>query len=671
MLPELGYFSLILALALAILQFLFPLYGLSLANRFSGNPQSKNNVISSDSYKSSDNIKSEVKSETKSEVYLKITRPLALGQAFFIVFSFLILIYAFVNNDFSVAYVAQHSNTSLPLIYKISALWGGHEGSLLLWIFLLALWSVMVVISSRSLPLALVARMFCVLAFLNIGFLLFILTVSNPFLRLLLNYPVDGMDLNPVLQDIGLIIHPPILYLGYVGFTVPFSFAIAVLWLNELQTGWLSFVRKFILLSLSFLSIGIALGSWWAYYELGWGGWWFWDPVENASFMPWLVAVALVHSLIITRKKKQWTAWTLLLAIITFAFCLLGTFLVRSGIISTVHAFVSDPKRGILILQFVSIIIGLSLALFAIRAKKMAHPFEPTIFSRENLLLLNSMILLVIAFSILLGTIFPFAYELLTHQKISVGFPYFNSFFIPLMIPILFSIPLGPFTRWGENKVFSVIKQLKWSLLLSLLTAIILPWWIMKKTSLTVIIGLSLALWVAFGTLQRLQHKMAEKGLFAMSLSGWGMLLSHLGIAVTTIGIVIVSQYSIELEMRVLPQVPIFIADYKITLKEINTVEGSNYISKRAQFVLEKNDKLVSELYPEKRLFVVPKTLMTETAIDAGFFRDIYIALGDKLPEGGIASRIYYKPFIRWIWLGAFMVALGAMLAAFHQKERK
>lgn len=651
MLPELGYFSLILAFALAMAQCFFPLYGL---------------------YRGSHQI-------FQQERFLKITRPLALGQSFFIAVSFLMLSYAFVNNDFSLAYVTQHSNASLPLIYKISAIWAGHEGSLLLWALLLGFWSSAVVLTSRDLPLALVARLLSILGFISASFILFILTVSNPFMRLLPNYPLDGLDLNPLLQDIGLIIHPPILYLGYVGFTVPFAFAMAVLWLGELQIAWASWIRSFVLIAWAFLTVGIALGSFWAYYELGWGGWWFWDPVENASFMPWLVATALVHSLIVTRKLKKFSAWTLLLAIIAFALCLLGTFLVRSGIISTVHAFASDPKRGLLILQFITIILGVSLAIFALRAKTLSHgqlqsTAKPTplhLFSRESLLLANAMILLVLALSILLGTVFPIFFEAFTGQKISVGFPYFNSFFIPLMIPILCSIPLGPFTRWGENNPFAVINKLKSSLFLSVLLATALPWLIMKQTSVSVILGLSLAFWVAFGTLQRLQFKWAEKGIQGISLGAWGMVLGHLGMAVTVIGIVIVSNYAIELEMRVLPQIPVKIADYQVTLQEIKMVEGSHYLSQRAEFILEKQGKLISTLYPEKRLFVVPGTMMTETAIDPGFFRDIYISLGEKLPEGGIAARIYYKPFIRWIWLGALMIAFGAILAVFHQKENK
>lgn len=636
MLPEIGYFCLILALALSLAQIFSPLYGI---------------------YKNQ-------------SIFLKITRPLALGQTFFIAMSFLILIVAFIYNDFSVAYVAQHSNASLPLIYKISAVWGGHEGSLLLWILWLAFWTFAATLSSRTLPLTLLARLLCIMGMIQAGFLLFILTVSNPFLRLLPQYPLDGMDLNPLLQDPGLVIHPPLLYIGYVGFTLPFAFAMAALWMKELQTAWLHWIRPFILLSWSFLTLGILLGSWWAYYELGWGGWWFWDPVENASFMPWLVATALVHSLIVTRKRKEFSAWTLLLAIIVFALCLLGTFLVRSGIISTVHAFASDPKRGLLILEYVSLILGVSFTVFALRAKTISDQNQPALLSKESLLVFNSMILLVIALSVLLGTTFPILYEVFTDRKISVGFPYFNSFFVPMIIPVLCSIPLGPFTRWGDNQFYSILKPLRGALLLSLLAALALPLLIMKTTAFPVILGVFLGLWVACGTLQRLLHKIKEKGWPGMSLGGYGMVFAHLGIAITTIGIVIVSNYSIELEMRVLPQVPIKIADYQVTLKDMKIVEGSNYLSRQAHFTLEKEGKVLSELYPEKRLFVVSGSMMTETAIDAGFFRDIYISLGEKLPEGGIAARIYYKPFIRWIWLGGLMVTLGAILAAFHRKEK-
>jgi len=641
MIPELGHFSLIIAFCLAMAQIGLPALGL---------------------YRKSD----------QSKALLQVVRPLALGQCFFISLSFILLIYAFVHNDFSVAYVAAHSNASLPMFYKVSAVWAGHEGSLLLWMVILGFWMCAAGLTSRHLPDAFLARLLFVLGLISAGFLLFLLICSNPFQRLLPNVPLDGNDLNPLLQDMGLIVHPPLLYLGYVGFSVPFAFAVAALWLGELQAIWLQWVRPFVLIAWSFLTVGIALGSWWAYYELGWGGWWFWDPVENASFMPWLLGTALVHSLIITNKQKTFSKWTLFLALLSFTFCLLGTFLVRSGILTSVHAFARDPERGLFILQFLLVIVGGAFIIYILRAGKLASDRPFNLYSRESLLVFNTLVLLVATLSILLGTVFPLFYGITTGQKISVGFPYFNTIFIPLMIPVLCSIPLGPFVAWGNNNPMVVFKQLKGSFILAIVSALSLPMLFSKQPRTTVLIlGLAIAAWIAFGTLQRMLQKIRGQGLKGMSCGTWGMMLGHLGMAILVFGIVMVSHYQVEREEHVLPLESVEVAGYQITLKKLENIEGSNYIGHRAHFQVEKQGKKIADLFPEKRLFVVQGAMMTETAIDPGFFRDVYIALGEKLPEGGFSARIYYKPFVRWIWLGALVTAMGAVIAAFHRKHKK
>lgn len=641
MIPELGHFALILAGCLALAQIVLPLYGLY----------------------------------TSKEIYLKIARPLSLGVGLFLSLSFLSLLYAVINNDFSVAYISQHSNSSLPYFYKISALWAGHEGSLLFWLMVLGAWMVVASLSSRSLPSYFTARLLVVLGTITLGFLVFLLITSNPFERLLPDYPLDGRDLNPLLQDPGLAIHPPLLYLGYVGFAVPFAFALAVLWLGQIQNDWLKWLRPFVLSAWGFLTIGIVLGSWWAYYELGWGGWWFWDPVENASFMPWLLGTALVHSMIISIKRQQFLRWTLLLAILAFGFCLLGFFLVRSGILSSVHAFANDPQRGLFILQLVTLFLGAAFILYVFRAKRLSHTVPVYFCSREALLVFSTLFLVIASLTILLGTIYPILYEGITHRSLSVGFPYFNTTFIPLMLPILSAIPLGPFMKWGENAPFSIVNKLKGAFGLALLLGCSLPWLIARQASISVMLGLSLAFWVILGTLQRIQ----EKGIRNVSLKGWGMVLGHLGMAVMVIGIVLVSHYQIEKEVHVLLKEPVSLGEYTITLESVTNTEGSNYIGHQGHFLVEKasnnrektqpNQK-IADLYPEKRLFVMPGISMSETAISPGFFRDIYVALGEKLPDKGYAARMYYKPFVRWIWLGGLMIAFGAFLAALGRKER-
>jgi cytochrome c-type biogenesis protein CcmF len=631
MMPELGLFSLILALCLAGLQCTLPCLGLW-----------KHNAC-----------------------WMQSARPIALGQSFFISVSFFCLLYAFVQDDFSVSYVAHHSNASLPLAYKISALWGGHEGSLLLWIFLLSGWTTTVSLTNRYLPKPFLTRVLIVLGAISFGFLLFLLATSNPFVRLLPEYPVDGRDLNPLLQDFGLIIHPPLLYMGYVGFAIPFAFAISTLWGNDRTLPFAKWMRSWTLLAFSFLTIGIALGSWWAYYELGWGGWWFWDPVENASFMPWIVAIALIHALMLSDKRQTFQGWTLLLAIVVFALSLLGTFLVRSGVLTSVHAFANDPSRGIFLLEFLLVVVGIALTLYSFRAKNFTDNTQIDLVSRETAILISTIFLTASSAAILLGTLFPLFFDALTNQKLSVGFPYFNTVFIPFMIPVLLLMPLGPIGKWGHNVSSRILKKLKWHIIITLFLALELPLFFADAVPLGVVIGVGLGLWIFLGTLKWIFEKIQTKGsVWALSKGALGMFFAHSGMAALVIGVTLVSYYQIEREVAIKLKQSLDISDYTITFKALKPIEGANYIGSQGHFVAFKHGKKEADLFPEKRVFVVQGLRMTETAIDPGFFRDIYIALGEPLKEGGWSVRIYYKPFVRWIWLGALMMALGGFFSA-------
>jgi cytochrome c-type biogenesis protein CcmF len=645
MIPELGHYVLILALCLAGLQCFLPLLGIIL----------------------------------KKEQWLNSARSLALGQSFFIALSFLCLAYAFVQDDFSVAYVAQNSNASLPLIYKICAIWGGHEGSLLLWVFLLSAWTVMVCLASRKRSLSFFSRVIAILGLISLGFLLLLLATSNPFDRLLPHYPVDGRDLNPLLQDPGLIIHPPLLYMGYVGFSVPFAFALSALLMGQEREQsdllWAKWMRPWVLVAFGFLTLGIMLGSWWAYYELGWGGWWFWDPVENASFMPWLIGLALIHSLMVSDKRQLFQGWTLLLSLLAFGFSLLGTFLVRSGVLTSVHAFASDPKRGLFLLLFLLAVMVGAFTIYAILGKKFFKTPTIDLYSRETLIFISALCLLVAALTILLGTVFPIIYDAITHQKISVGFPYFNAVFIPLMLPVLLFVPLGPFSQWGSNAVLPLLKKVRGIALLSILLGVLLPWIITRTLSMGVILGLSLSFWIILGTLKSAYLKMKKRPKWwQISLGAWGMIFAHIGMGVTVIGITLVSAYHIERTLRISPNQTLDIQNYQIVFQSVERIEGANFIGYRGHFsVFEKGDlnenTKVAELFPEKRIFVVQGSAMSETAIDPGIFRDIYIALGEKLDKITWSARIYYKPFVRWIWLGAILMALGGFMAAWGRRS--
>lgn len=640
MIPELGHFALIMALVLAMIQASLPVIGAAKGIN----------------------------------TWMDVAKPAARLQLFFMLTAFAVLVYSFVVHDFSVAYVANNSNTALPLIFRISAVWAAHEGSLLLWALVLSIWTGAVTVFSRGIPQDMLARVIGVMGMVSVGFLLFMLLTSNPFDRLLVA-PVEGRDLNPLLQDFGLAIHPPMLYMGYVGFSVAFAFAIAALMGGKLDAAWARWSRPWTNIAWMFLTLGIALGSWWAYYELGWGGWWFWDPVENASFMPWLVGTALIHSLAVTEKRGSFKAWTALLAIFTFSLSLLGTFLVRSGVVTSVHAFATDPARGIFILIFLVVVIGGSLALYAWRAPNIQSTTRCKIFSRETGLLLNNVILIVVAASVLLGTLYPLLLDALGAGKISVGPPYFNSVFVPLTIPLALLLGVGAMMRWKQDEPMRLLKALGGIFLLSLLIGALLPVFFSRYEA-GAAVGLMLATWIILTSLQgfrlRLLNKKLSLQLFkSIPLSFYGMSIAHIGVAVFIVGITLSSIYSEEKDVRMMPGESFILADYHFVFKGAELIAGENYQAQKGHLMVSKNNQLVATLFPEKRIYRVQKSPMTEAAIDAGIFRDLFVALGEARGENGAWSlRIYVKPFIRWIWLGALIMALGGLLAATDRRYR-
>jgi cytochrome c-type biogenesis protein CcmF len=638
--PELGHFALILALCLALAQAFFPIVGAA-QGRWE---------------------------------WMAVARPAARGQFLFLAVAFACLAYAFVENDFSVLYVALNSNSALPIQYRISAIWGAHEGSLLLWTLILGLWTLAVTFFSRSLPQAFAARVLGVMGLVSIGFLLFMLTTSNPFDRIF-PAPLDGRDLNPLLQDPGLVIHPPMLYTGYVGFSVAFSFAIAAMLGGHLDATWARWSRPWTTVAWMFLTLGIMLGSAWAYYELGWGGWWFWDPVENASFMPWLVGTALVHSLAVTEKRGTFRSWTVLLALTTFSLSLLGTFLVRSGVLTSVHAFATDPARGLFILIFLGVVIGGSLLLYAWRAPRIlgGGAFQPV--SRESMLLANNILLVVAAGSVLLGTLYPLLLDALGLGKISVGPPYFSSVFIPLMVPVVLLMGIGPMARWKQDSPGELAIKLRYALIASLFISAPFPLVFMGGPSLGVTLGLALAIWVIFTNLQNLGAKARYKGSLWQGLRSlprglYGMTLAHLGMGVFIIGVTMTTAYSLEKDVKMTPGESIKLADYTFEFNGVQQVPGPNYQASHGTVRVLKEGRKLTVLHPEKRVYRVQQMPMTEAAIDGGLFRDLYVSLGEPLEDGAWIVRVYYKPFVRWLWLGPIMMALGGLLAATDRRYR-
>jgi cytochrome c-type biogenesis protein CcmF len=641
MIPELGHFALILALFLALAQGILPLIGAA-----RGIPE-----------------------------WMAFARPAAQGQFLFVAFAFGCLAWSFLNNDFSVVNVASNSNSQLPLQYRFAATWGSHEGSLLLWVFMLNAWTVAVTLFSRHLPREMTARVIAVMGLVAVGFLLFLLLTSNPFERLL---PAadDGRDLNPLLQDPGMVIHPPMLYMGYVGFSVAFAFAIAALLGGRLDATWARWSRPWTTLAWCFLTIGIMLGSWWAYYELGWGGWWFWDPVENASFMPWLVGTALVHSLAVTEKRGSFKSWTVLLAICAFSLSLLGTFLVRSGVLTSVHAFATDPKRGIFILTFLCIVIGGSLALFAWRAPKVGLGGSFGLVSRESMLLTNNVLLVVASGSVLLGTLYPLFLDALNLGKISVGPPFFDSVFVPLMTPAVFLMGIGPLARWKEASLPDLATRLKWAAAVSVATALVLPFVLGKWTPL-ISFSLLLAAWVLTTAFVNLRQRLSNQSGSLLARLGsqprgyYGMLLAHCGIAVFIVGVTLVKGYEVERDMRMAVGDIVVVGVNSYRFDGVEAITGPNYRAARGTVTVMRDGKTIRTLRPEKRIYNAQQMGMTEAAISTGLGGDIYVSLGESVGDGAWSVRIYDKPFVTWIWGGCMIMALGGFLALSDRRYRR
>jgi cytochrome c-type biogenesis protein CcmF len=644
MIPELGHFALWLALGVSLVLGVVPLMGAA-RGRLD---------------------------------WMALARPATKTLFLLIVFAYVCLTVSFVGHDFSVLYVASNSNSALPLAYRIAAVWGGHEGSLLLWVLMLCVWMLAVARFSAHLPLVVLARILAVMGLVTLGFMLFMLLTSNPFDRLW-PAPPDGRDLNPLLQDPGMVIHPPLLYMGYVGFSVAFAFAIAALIGGNLDATWARWTRPWTTIAWMFLTIGIALGSWWAYYELGWGGWWFWDPVENASFMPWLVGTALIHSLAVTEKRGSFKSWTVLLAIMAFSLSLLGTFLVRSGVLSSVHAFATDPKRGLFILAFLVIAIGASLALYAWRAPKVGLGARFELISRETALLTNNVLLVVAAAAVLLGTLYPLALDALGLGKISVGPPYFDTVFMPLMAPAIFLMGIGPLARWKSAELPDLARRLRWALGVAVVGGVGSAW-LAGEVSLVGTFGLVMAFWI-FGALgTHLWELVRPQGsrwadvphrLGLISRANYGMMLAHLGVAVFCFGVAMVKTYEVERDVKMAVGDSTTLRGTTFTFRGAREVQGPNYVAMRGVIEVSVDGRKVRELYPEKRVYRVQQNPMTEAAIDTGLTRDLYVALGEAV-DGGAAwiVRVYVKPFIDWIWGGAFMMALGGLLAATDRRYR-
>lgn len=641
MIPELGNFALILALLLALIQGTLPIIGAA-----RGIPS-----------------------------WIALARPVVQGQFVFVAIAFFCLAYSFVNSDFSVVNVAQNSNSNLPLQYRFAATWGSHEGSLLLWTFMLACWSVAVSVFSKHLPNDMVARVLGVMGLVSVGFLIFMLFTSNPFERMLPG-AMEGSDLNPLLQDPGMVCHPPMLYMGYVGFSVAFAFAISALLSGQMDATWARWSRPWTTVAWMFLTIGIMMGSWWAYYELGWGGWWFWDPVENASFMPWLVGTALVHSLAVTEKRGSFKSWTVLLAICAFSLSLLGTFLVRSGVLTSVHAFATDPTRGIFILAFLVTITGGSLLLFAWRAPKIGLGGKFELVSRESMLLANNLLMMVAAGSVLLGTLYPLFMDALELGKLSVGPPYFEAVFVPLMTPAVFLIGLGPLARWKQASLPELAVRLRWAFGVSVVTALVIPF-VMGEWKLMVSFSLLMAFWVITSVIVSVIHRLRSTGkqgvfakLGAQSRSYYGMHAAHLGIAFFIIGVALVGGYETEKDVRMEIGDTVEVGDYTFRFNGVKKAPGPNYMSDIGNVDVLRDGKKINVLEPEKRTYNASGMPMTEAAIDTGILRDLYVALGEPLENGAWIVRVYHKPFVDWIWFGCMLMAFGGFLAITDRRYR-
>ena len=641
MIPEIGHYALILALCVSVVLGTLPIYGAAVGNR----------------------------------MLMAVAKPAARGQFLLVLLAFCCLGYAFAVKDFSVLYVAATSNSQLPIQYRLAAIWGAHEGSLLLWVFILSIWMVAVSFLSTHLPEAMRARILGVMGLVSLGFLLFMLTVSNPFERLI-PAALDGRDLNPLLQDPGMVIHPPMLYMGYVGFSVAFAFAIAALLGGTLDATWARWSRPWTTVAWCFLTIGVAMGSGWAYYELGWGGWWFWDPVENASFMPWLAGTALIHSLAVTDKRGGFKAWSVLLAIMAFSLSLLGTFLVRSGVLTSVHAFATDPKRGLFILVFLAVVIGGSLILYAWRAPRVGLGGGFALISREGMLLTNNVLLVAALGAVLLGTLYPLFLDALDLGKISVGPPYFDTVFVPLMTPAIFLMGIGPLAQWKHATLPALALRLRWAFAVSAATALTLPFLIGQWTPL-VSLGLLLAAWIVTTTVVNIRERVRPlvgaslvRGLAALPRAYWGMVLAHCGVAIFIVGVTMVKGFEVEHDLRMNVGETATLGGYTFRFDGTQDVTGPNYLAARGAFTVTQDGRAVTVMYPEKRLYTVQNQTMTEAAIDTGLWRDLYVSLGEPLDNGAWSVRLYHKPFIDWIWGGCLTMAVGGLWAISDRRYR-
>ncbi|PLP96880.1 heme lyase CcmF/NrfE family subunit [Cupriavidus pauculus] len=636
---ELGHFALICALLAALVQGMLPLAG-----------------------------------ATRAFVpWMALARPAAVTQAALVLAAYVSLTMAFVGNDFSVRYVAANSNSALPLVYRMAAVWGGHEGSMLLWTLMLAAWSLAVAVFSRRLPLAFVARVLGVMGAISSGLLLFLLFASNPFIRLLPR-AMEGRDLNPLLQDPGMVFHPPFLYMGYVGFAVAFAFALAALLEGRLDAAWARWSRPWTILAWMFLTVGIALGSMWAYYELGWGGWWFWDPVENASFMPWLAGTALIHSLAVTEKRGAFRAWTALLAIFTFSLSLLGTFLVRSGVLTSVHAFAVDPRRGIFILTLLGFVTGLALAIFAWRAPQLKRGTDFGLAARETFLLANNVLLAVAASAVLLGTLYPLLLDVLDLGKVSVGPAYFEQVFVPLMAPAVLLMGAAPLARWRRGDLPPVARRLRWAAVasVSIGTGLLL---VLRNQSALTGLGLTLAIWCAATAVVSLSGRLrhapgAWRGLRQLPAGYWGMLLAHVGVGVFIAGVTLVNSQETMRESPMRPGDTVAVDGYTFRFDRVVPVVGPNYEALRGIMTVHRDGRLLTTLATERRIYRSQDMPTTEAAIDTGFTRDLYVAIGEAAGENTWAVRIYVKPFVKWIWAGCALMALGGLVAVCDRRYR-
>ena len=605
-----------------------------------------------------------------------LSRFFTLTSFFIILFSFILLSYAFLTDNFSILYVANNSNITLPDIYKFSATWGAHEGSILLWVLILSFWTLLVAFFSDSLPKVISINMLSIMNFIILAFLTFIIFTSNPF-DTIFPAPENGNDLNPLLQDPGLIIHPPLLYFGYVGTSIPFAFAVAILFNEEVKPKWISWLRKWVTLTWFFLTAGISLGSWWAYHELGWGGWWFWDPVENASFMPWLILTALIHSLIISEKRNIFLSWSIFLSILAFSLSLLGTFLVRSGILVSVHAFANDPERGIYILTFLSVIIGFSLILYMIKSNRLTDTNDFTFNSKEFVLLINNILLTIITFAILLGTLYPLIASTLDLGKISVGPPYFNYISTFLFLPMILLMSPAVFMAWKKNNLKKIIKPLTSMFILSLILAFIVTWLFYEIRYLIVLISLAFAIFAILSSIFKIYEnikihskiKSLYKRLININFSILSNSFAHIGIGVLVIGITISNYFSLEKEILMKPGDSTMISNVEIIFNGIKKEKEQNYSSKVGVFYSYKNDVYQLTYLPEKRIYNVQKNVMTEAAISSSLARDIYIALGEEVSSEQWSVRIYYKPLIQFIWLGVLFMLFSTFFVFFDKRK--